>query len=92
MRTSWTARDPHSLAPPSGAAGSLQGTHLVVNDIEAARAALSGRGVDASDFFHFGEGGQTPGLHPDRSDYGSFFSFSDPDGNGWLVQEVGRGA
>ena len=38
--------------------------------------------------FHFGAEGQTPGLHPERADYGTYLSFSDPDGNGWLVQEV----
>ena len=76
------------MAPPSESPGSLQGTHLIVTDIEAARAELTGRGVEASDFFHFGEQGQTDGVHPDRADYGTFFSFSDPDGNGWLVQEV----
>jgi hypothetical protein len=40
--------------------------------------------------FHFEEGRQVPGPDPERSDYGSFLSFSDPDGNGWVVQEVGR--
>lgn len=74
------------------AAGSLQGIHLVVEDIEAARAELVGRGVDASEVFHFEEGGQVPGPDPQRNDYGSFLSFSDPDGNGWLVQEVRRSA
>jgi predicted enzyme related to lactoylglutathione lyase len=70
------------------AAGSLNGLHLIVPDIEAARAELTGRGAQASDYFHFGAGGQVPGLHPERERYGSFFAFSDPDGNGWLVQEV----
>jgi catechol 2,3-dioxygenase-like lactoylglutathione lyase family enzyme len=70
------------------APGTYQGLHLVVNDIEAARRELVERGVDVSEPFHFGEAGQTPGLHPERSDYGSYLSFSDPDGNGWLVQEV----
>jgi catechol 2,3-dioxygenase-like lactoylglutathione lyase family enzyme len=69
------------------APGSVHGLHLVVADIEAARAELVGRGVDASEFFHFGAAGQTAGLHPDRADYGSFFSFADPDGNDFLVQE-----
>jgi predicted enzyme related to lactoylglutathione lyase len=69
-------------------AGAVQGLHLVVSDIDAARAELIERGVDASDVFHFGEGGQTPGPDPERRDYGSFLSFSDPDGNGWMVQEV----
>lgn len=72
------------------AAGSVQGLHLVVRDVEAARAELVGRGVAVSEPFHFTEGGQTPGLHPERSDHGSFVSFSDPDGSGWLVQEVAR--
>jgi catechol 2,3-dioxygenase-like lactoylglutathione lyase family enzyme len=70
------------------AAGAAQGLQLVVADIEAARGELLDRGVEASDFFHFDEGGQKSGLDPDRRDYGSFLSFSDPDGNGWLVQEV----
>ena len=72
------------------AAGSLQGLHLIVDDIEAAHDELSGRAVDSSDIFHFEEGVQTPGPDPDRNDYGSYISFSDPDGNGWLVQEAKR--
>jgi hypothetical protein len=60
----------------------------VVADIEAALAELAGRGVEVSEPFHFGAEGQTPGLDPERRDYGSYASFSDPDGNGWLVQEV----
>ena len=69
-------------------AGTYQGLHLVVTDIEAAHADLTGRGVEAGDPFHFGAEGQASGVHPDRADYGTFFSLSDPDGNGWLVQEV----
>jgi hypothetical protein len=69
-------------------AGSLSGLHLVVSDIEAARAELAARGVEVSDFFHFDSGEQQSGLDPERREYGSFLSFSDPDGNGWLVQEV----
>jgi predicted enzyme related to lactoylglutathione lyase len=72
------------------APGSVQGLHLVVSDIEAAHATLTERGMDVSDPFHFEEGGQVPGADPQHADYGSFFSFSDPDGNGWLVQEVGQ--
>jgi catechol 2,3-dioxygenase-like lactoylglutathione lyase family enzyme len=72
------------------AAGSLQGLHLVVSDIDAAHAQLVDRGVVVSDVFHFEEGGQKPGPDPQRSSYNSFVSFSDPDGNGWLVQEVKR--
>lgn len=72
--------------------GAVKGLHLIVSDIEAARAELVGRGMDIGDFFHFGEGGQIPGPHPDRSDYNTFFAFDDPDGNAWLVQEVGARA
>jgi catechol 2,3-dioxygenase-like lactoylglutathione lyase family enzyme len=71
-------------------AGGLLGLHLVVADIAAARAELVGRGVEVSGVFHFGQGGQQPGHDPQRRDYNSFVSFSDPDGNGWLVQEVKR--
>jgi catechol 2,3-dioxygenase-like lactoylglutathione lyase family enzyme len=76
--------------------GSVQGTFLVVDDIEEARAALIARDVAASDVFHF-EGNRLrvdatserlPGPHPERQSYFSFVSFSDPDGNGWLIQEV----
>jgi predicted enzyme related to lactoylglutathione lyase len=74
------------------AAGSLQGLHLIVRDIDAAKAELQQRGAETSDLFHFGAAGQEPGPEPNRSDYGTFMSFSDPDGNGWLVQEVRGGA
>ncbi|GAC1371753.1 MAG: hypothetical protein NVSMB32_15780 [Actinomycetota bacterium] len=69
-------------------AGSAQGLQLVVADIDAARAELIKRGTQASEIFHFGAGGPLPGPDPERQSYNSFFSFSDPDGNGWLVQEV----
>jgi catechol 2,3-dioxygenase-like lactoylglutathione lyase family enzyme len=68
--------------------GTYQGLHLVVTDIEAARAELVGRGAEVSEPFHFGAEGQTTGLDPNRADYGTFMSLADPDGNGWLVQEV----
>jgi catechol 2,3-dioxygenase-like lactoylglutathione lyase family enzyme len=76
--------------------GSVQGTFLVVDDIEAARAELVGHGVDVSDVFHFdgnllhvtGTKGRLPGRDPKGSSYFSFASFSDPDGNSWLLQEV----
>ena len=71
--------------------GAIQGLHLIVDDVPAACADLSSRGVEVSEPFHFGPEGQSPGLEPERRDYGSFASFSDPDGNGWLLQEV-RGA
>jgi predicted enzyme related to lactoylglutathione lyase len=70
------------------APGSVQGVHLVVPDIEAAHEELVGRGMVVSDYFHFTPQGQQPGLEPQRTNYGSFFAFGDPDGNGWLVQEV----
>jgi catechol 2,3-dioxygenase-like lactoylglutathione lyase family enzyme len=74
------------------AAGSLQGLHLIVGDIETARAELAGRDVQASEIFHFEDGRQVPGPDPQRLDYNSFVSFADPDGNGWLVQEARRPA
>jgi predicted enzyme related to lactoylglutathione lyase len=72
------------------APGSLQGLHLVVSDIDEARAELSERGANPSELFHFDETGQAPGPDPKRQDYGTFLTFTDPDGNGWLVQEVKR--
>ena len=77
-----------TLMRNADAAGSVQGLHLVVSDIDEARAELTGRGVEASEVFHFGQQGQTPGPDPQRANYNSFLSFTDPDGNGWLVQEV----
>jgi catechol 2,3-dioxygenase-like lactoylglutathione lyase family enzyme len=64
---------------------------LVVSDIEGARYALVARGIDVSDFWHgppFPAEARQPGIDPERNSYGSFFSFTDPDGNLWLVQEV----
>ena len=80
----------------SAAPGSVDGLQLVVSDIEAARAELAGRGVDISEVFHDAGGvfhhagteARVPGPAPERGSYGSFASFSDPDGNGWIVQEV----
>jgi catechol 2,3-dioxygenase-like lactoylglutathione lyase family enzyme len=69
--------------------GSLKGLHLCVEDIEAARTELVGRGLEVSEPYHFGEGGQLPGVDPKRGKYETYLSFSDPDGNGWLVQEIG---
>jgi catechol 2,3-dioxygenase-like lactoylglutathione lyase family enzyme len=73
-------------APP----GSARGLYLVVSDIEAARAALVDRGVDVGEVFHRAGPGKPPqsGPDPNRRSYGSFATFSDPDGNGWLLQEV----
>jgi predicted enzyme related to lactoylglutathione lyase len=71
-------------------AGAVQGLYLAVADIEAARAELTDRGVAVSGFFHFAAGKQVPGIDPNRTSYGSFCSFADPDGNGWHVQEVAQ--
>lgn len=81
-----------TLAAP----GSVQGLYLIVYDIEAARAELVDRGVEVSEVFHdiggifhhAGTEGRISGPDPKRQDYASFASFSDPDGNGWLLQEV----
>jgi catechol 2,3-dioxygenase-like lactoylglutathione lyase family enzyme len=67
--------------------GSVRGTHLVVTDIEAARAELVSRDVDISEIRHMGAGGWEPGVDPERRDYNSFADFADPDGNTWLLQE-----
>ena len=70
--------------------GTAQGLYLVVSDIEAARAELVAHGVEVSDVFHRAGPGQPalPGRDPDRRSYVSFASFSDPDGNSWLLQEI----
>jgi catechol 2,3-dioxygenase-like lactoylglutathione lyase family enzyme len=68
--------------------GSAKGLHLVVEDIVAARDELVARGVKVEEIRHIADGAWQPGPHPDRSDYSSFAEFSDPDGNGWLLQEV----
>lgn len=70
--------------------GSVRGLHLVVSDIEAARATLVERGVDVSEVQHHESGEWVPGPDPQRRDYSSFAHFSDPDGNSWVLQEVGR--
>jgi catechol 2,3-dioxygenase-like lactoylglutathione lyase family enzyme len=79
-------------APP----GSSEGLQLTVCDIDATRADLVARGVDVSEpfhdvtgvFRHAGAEGRESGPAPEHADYGSFAAFSDPDGNGWLLQEV----
>jgi catechol 2,3-dioxygenase-like lactoylglutathione lyase family enzyme len=70
--------------------GTLQGLHLVVEDIEAAHAELKGRGVEISEIRHMSAEGWKPGADPEHSQYNSFADFKDPDGNYWLVQEVRR--
>jgi catechol 2,3-dioxygenase-like lactoylglutathione lyase family enzyme len=68
--------------------GSAQGLELVVNDIEAARDDLISRGVEISELFHRDGGELLPGPDPERRSYLTYASFSDPDGNGWMLQEV----
>ena len=68
--------------------GSVRGTHLVVKDIEAARAELTERGVEVSEIRHMGPDGWIPGPDPEHADYNSFADFRDPDGNSWVLQEV----
>jgi catechol 2,3-dioxygenase-like lactoylglutathione lyase family enzyme len=79
-------------APP----GSMEGLHLAVREIDAARADLVERGVDVSEtfhdvtgiFHHAGTEGRLDGPAPEHADYSSFVAFSDPDGNDWLLQEI----
>jgi catechol 2,3-dioxygenase-like lactoylglutathione lyase family enzyme len=82
----------------SAAAGSAQGLYLIVSDVEAARGELAALGIDISEVFHVGTpgaqfqpdgaSGRLSGPAPDHASYGSFATFSDPDGNKWLLQEV----
>jgi catechol 2,3-dioxygenase-like lactoylglutathione lyase family enzyme len=80
----------------SAVPGSAEGLQLVVTDIEAARAEVAAHGVEVSEVFHdaggvfhhAGTAGRGPGPAPEHRSYGSFVSFSDPDGNSWFIQEV----
>ena len=72
------------------APGSVRGLHLVVSDIEATRSELVERGMDVSEIRHFESSTWVPGPDPQRRDYSSYADFSDPDGNTWVLQEVGR--
>ena len=78
----------------SVAPGSAQSLWLIVSDIQAARDELVGRGIEVSEVFHYAgwnrvdPDARLSGPAPDRRSYGSFVSFSDPDGNGWLLQEI----
>jgi catechol 2,3-dioxygenase-like lactoylglutathione lyase family enzyme len=82
----------------SAVPGSAQGLYLIVSDIEAARDALVARGIEVSEVFHAGTpgaqfqpdgmSGRVSGPAPDHASYRSFATFRDPDGNGWLLQEV----
>jgi hypothetical protein len=76
--------------------GTAQGLHLIVTDIEAAYDELKRLGAEPSEIFHDeggvfhhgGTAGRVPGPHPQRASYSSFLSFSDPDGNGFVLQEI----
>ena len=68
--------------------GSVERLETVVSDIEVAREDLTSRGVEVGEFFHRTESGIEPGLDPDRRSYNSFATFSDPDGNSFLLQEI----
>jgi catechol 2,3-dioxygenase-like lactoylglutathione lyase family enzyme len=80
----------------SAAPGSVEGLHLVVTDIESARADLVARGVKVSEVFHdagavfhhAGTEDRITGPDPERRSYATFASFTDPDGNGWVLQEI----
>jgi catechol 2,3-dioxygenase-like lactoylglutathione lyase family enzyme len=81
----------------SAAAGSAQGLYLIVSDVAAARQDLVGRGIEVSEVFHVGTpgaqfqtdgSGRINGPAPERATYSSFATFRDPDGNGWLFQEI----
>ncbi|HEY1969199.1 MAG TPA: VOC family protein [Pseudonocardia sp.] len=76
-------------------AGSSRTTYLVVTDIEATHRALGERGVKISDIRHKSpvedwQGGWEPGIDPTRRDYASLADFTDPDGNTWVLQEIGH--
>jgi catechol 2,3-dioxygenase-like lactoylglutathione lyase family enzyme len=72
----------------SAAPGSAQRTYLIVSDIEAARDALMAAGIEVSEIFHFGSNGPVNGPDPEHGSYRSLATFSDPDGNSWLLQEI----
>jgi catechol 2,3-dioxygenase-like lactoylglutathione lyase family enzyme len=80
----------------NAAPGSVQNLHVIVSDLDAAREHLLRRGVAVSDAFHddggifhrIGAEGHVPGPNPQHKSYASYASFNDPDGNGWVIQEV----
>jgi len=81
----------------AAAPGSAQGLYLIVSDVESARVELAARGAEISEVFHAGTpgaqfdsdgSGRVGGPEPSHATYSSFATFSDPDGNGWLLQEI----
>ena len=72
----------------SASPGSAQKTYLIVSDIQAARDALVGTGIDVGEIFYLTPEGPVTGLDPERGTYRSRAVFSDPDGNTWLLQEI----
>lgn len=72
----------------SAAPGSAQRTYLIVANIEEARNALIDAGIEVGDIFHLGPNGPVPGPDPEHGTYRSLATFSDPDGNSWLLQEI----
>jgi catechol 2,3-dioxygenase-like lactoylglutathione lyase family enzyme len=87
----------HFGSAVSKASGTVQNIYLAVTDIEAARAELVEHGADVTEIFHDADGGlglpsdpakRARGLDPERRSYASYATFSDPDGNGWVLQEL----
>lgn len=86
------------LTPPGSAcsitlmrmapAGVIRGLHLVVPDVGTAREMLVGSGADVGQPYHWVDGSQVPGSDPARGDHNTFLDIVDPDGNGWVLQEV----
>ncbi|MNO01368.1 hypothetical protein D3C81_2214890 [compost metagenome] len=74
----------------------MQGLHLITTDVEQARAELAARGADISEVWHDEDGifhwagtaHRISGPHPEHDSYSSYASFADPDGNGWILQQV----
>jgi len=72
----------------SAAPGSAQRTYLIVSNIQATRSALVSAGIEVSEIFHLGPNGPVGGPDPEHGSYRSLATFSDPDGNSWLLQEI----
>src|ERR1700756_2609333 len=94
LRRAPVARSRSAKGLTDAPAGSIRNVYLVVTDLETARSVLLERGVEVSEIPHktpigAWDGGFAPGLDPARGDYSSFASFSDPDGNSWVLQERG---